>query len=598
VLSPDGKKVAVTTHGDQQDRIAIYEVGKWAKPVRQLSTGGQKIVRAYQWAGNDRVIVSQLSVFTFGGLIIPSTKLIAYTVSSDKVMPIGSNYGLIGDNIVHLDPEGRFILLAQNDSRGRVEVDRIDLTTGSVTQVQEPRPGVDDWFADTSGVIRAGVDYSGRRWRIHYRENASAPWRIMKTSPIEDDKSVVEKVRLTSDLNKGFIVTNARTGRFGVYNYDFGAEAIGAPVFEHPTADIDAVLMSDAENSVDGVRYEDDRPRTAWLNPAYAEIQQRLDKALPNRTNRIINRSRGGDHILLSSESASDPGGYYIYDRQAKRIEQFAQNFGRIDPKTLSPVQTIQYTARDGMALSAYLTVPARSTGRNLPLILMPHGGPFERDHWEYDPAVQFLASRGYAVLQPQFRGSTGRGRSLVESGYGQWGLKMQDDLDDAVDWAARSGIVDPKRACIVGISYGGYAALWGALRNPDRYRCAVSVAGVSDLRAMLKYDSRFLLARRYVPQWRAKVMGEEKRDLTAVSPIRHAASLRIPLMIVHGEKDDNVPVAQSRDMVKALQRSNRPVETVFYPNSGHGPTNSRDLADYLARLEAFLAKHNPASSL
>jgi dipeptidyl aminopeptidase/acylaminoacyl peptidase len=269
--------------------------------------------------------------------------------------------------------------------------------------------------------------------------------------------------------------------------------------------------------------------------------------------------------------------------------------YARVTPGGLSPVTAVNYSARDGLNLPAYLTLPQGREAKNLPLIVLPHGGPFARDEWSYDPLVQFLANRGYAVLQPQFRGSTGYGKDFVSRGYGEYGRKMQDDLDDGVDWLARSGKVDPKRVCIVGMSYGGYAAMWGAVRNPERYRCAASWAGVSDLRSQLSHDRKSFSATRYFKEWRTKVAGEGKVDLAAVSPLAFAHQLKVPLFIAHGEEDETVPVTQSRKMVEALTSARANVTSAFYKDSGHDFGTAADVEDFLRRLEAFLAKHNPS---
>jgi dipeptidyl aminopeptidase/acylaminoacyl peptidase len=241
------------------------------------------------------------------------------------------------------------------------------------------------------------------------------------------------------------------------------------------------------------------------------------------------------------------------------------------------------------------LTTPNGKEAKNLPLVVMPHGGPFSRDEWTYDSLAQFMANRGYAVLQPQFRGSTGYGKEFVSRGYGEYGRKMQDDVDDGVDWLVKSGIVDPKRVCIFGASYGGYAALWGAIRNPDRYRCAASWAGVSDLDSQLRYDRKSFAATRYFKQWRTKVAGEGKFDLKTVSPLSYADRLKIPVLIGHGEADTTVPPKQSHMMVDALTRAGANVTSVFYKESEHEFASTADYEDFLKRLEAFLAKYNPA---
>jgi len=219
----------------------------------------------------------------------------------------------------------------------------------------------------------------------------------------------------------------------------------------------------------------------------------------------------------------------------------------------------------------------------------MPHGGPFARDSWTFEPWVQFLASRGYAVLQVNFRGSTGYGRAWVERGYGQLGTGMIDDLEDGVDWAVREGVVDARRVCIFGASYGGYAALWAPVRHPERYRCAISFAGISDLAAMARYDSRRFTAPRYARERRRQLRGEADADLGLVSPIRQIERISVPLLIAHGEKDTTVPTSQSRNLIRALAGRHVVLESAFYPEAAHGFSRPQDSVDFLRRVEAFL---------
>ena len=266
-----------------------------------------------------------------------------------------------------------------------------------------------------------------------------------------------------------------------------------------------------------------------------------------------------------------------------------------MEGRTLSQVESVKYDARDGLSIPAYLTLPKGRDPAALPLIVMPHGGPFIRDTWSYNPWAQFLADRGYAVLQPNFRGSTGYGRAFVEAGEGQWGRKMQDDIDDGVKWLVQLGKVDPRLVCIMGASYGGYAAMWGAARNPEIYRCAISFAGISDVKAMLKYDSRIGVPRRYYRDWRDRVRGDAGFDLDAISPIEAADRIRVPLLIAHGKDDTNVPVSQSVKFHEALTRAGVPHEYVIYEGEGHDFEKVENSADFLRRVEAFLTKHNPA---
>jgi dipeptidyl aminopeptidase/acylaminoacyl peptidase len=284
-----------------------------------------------------------------------------------------------------------------------------------------------------------------------------------------------------------------------------------------------------------------------------------------------------------------------VFDRGRRRLEIFASPYAELIDRHFAATRAVTYRSRDGLTIHGYLTLPPGQPERALPLVVMPHGGPFLRDSWTFDPQVQFLASRGYAVLQANFRGSTGYGRDFVARGPGQLGTGMITDLDDGVDWLAGQGIVDRARVCIMGSSYGGYAAIWGAMRSPERYRCAISFAGPSDIRAMVRYDRRFFSARRYAREFEQRIAGEDGSDLNAISPVRHPEMLRVPALIAHGEQDTTVPVDQSRNLVRALQRTGAAIETVFYPKSAHGFTDQGESADYLRRVEAFLARHNPA---
>jgi dipeptidyl aminopeptidase/acylaminoacyl peptidase len=270
-------------------------------------------------------------------------------------------------------------------------------------------------------------------------------------------------------------------------------------------------------------------------------------------------------------------------------MQRIGWNNFALQNRTLSPVSTVEYKARDGTPIEAVVTLPRGRQHRGLPLIVMPHGGPEARDSEAYDWCVQFLAEQGYAVIQPNYRGSSGYGKAFTDLGKGEWGLKMQDDLIDGIEWLAKQGVVDPKRVCVVGASYGGYAAMRGAQRDGAHYRCAVSYAGISDLNAMLKYD-RSIFGREMGAYWKARAA-----DLDAVSPRFHAAEFGAPILIAHGMEDKRVPVKQSRMLVSELQKSGKPYEYVEQKYGDHHFSRADDRLEFLKRLKAFLDKHNPA---
>lgn len=596
-LSPDGLSIAARTTVDGKSKLVIFKVGSKMEP--HLYDMGEATIADLNWAGPNRVLLTVGTKTTIYDDDYPIQRLLGIDMVTGTVKLLDkSSTGLFAGEVLYTDPTGASILVSsQNDIYSTPSVKRIDMVTGAVKEVEHARPDVWDWYADNAGVVRAGIAYSGERWTVWYREKAGDPLKPIrsKTAKGDDDKGAVDGMRFLAGDNSGMIITNSKTGRFAAYHYDFKTGTIGDAIYENPEVDISSVLVDPITGIVSGITYEDDRWHVNWLEPEMRTLQARVEKALPNTEDIILNQSFDGNRMLIWSGSASDPGTYYLYDKAAKRIDPVAKPYGKLDDVTLAPVTPIKYKARDGLTIPGYLTLPLNRPDHALPLIVMPHGGPFARDTWDYDPFVQFLASRGYAVLQPNFRGSTGFGKSFVEKGYGQWGRGMQDDVDDGVDWLIKSGKVDPKRVCIMGASYGGYAALWGAIRNPDKYRCAVSLSGVTDLPGILRFDRRSFSAPRYFREWQTKVQGEDKKvDLDAVSPLAQAARLNVPVLIAHGEKDSTVPPKQAHQMVKAL--AGKPnVESIFYKDEAHGLTKKEDMADFLTRLDAFLAKHNPA---
>lgn len=596
VLSPDGLRIAATVSGGGVERVAVYDLAAGAsKPPVLVSIGDKAALRSLRWAGTDRLLIAVLTTGQFLGFTLPMTRLLSYELSTRKVSVVGKSKGLFADDVIFIDPEGRYLLLSSQRAISETPaVERISFLDGSSTLVQPSKPGVWSWFADEEGTVRAGVDYDDRRLKLFYRSAAGAELKRLETikiAPAED--SVIDAINFVPSTDQVYVLSNAATGRFGVYRYDFASDGIGEPVFEHPKVDVAAITMNGT--AVESILYEDDRPRVKWFSPDMATIQQSIDRTLKGKDNRIVGKSRDGNVVLIWSGAANDPGTYYVYDRRAARMNAFAAPYDALLGAHFAPVEPVEYRARDGLTIPAYLTLPAGRPAKALPLIVMPHGGPFIRTSWTFDPWVQFLANRGYAVLQPNFRGSTGYGREFVARGFGQWGTGMATDMDDGVDWLVARGTVDSKRVCLLGASYGGYAALWGAIRAPERYRCAISFAGVTDVRAMLRYDGKAMSASRYFRQWRKRVEGEEKTDLSAISPLQQAKRLKVPVLIAHGEKDNNVPVDQSTKLVKALKGSPAPVESLFYKEAGHNFTKSEDSADFLKKVEAFLAKYNPS---
>ncbi|WP_265528507.1 alpha/beta hydrolase family protein [Sphingomicrobium marinum] len=600
-LSPDGSRIALVMHDAKEKRIVILDAENPQTVIRQALLG-EPPLQALRWAGNDRLLIKLQTYKPVFGFTRPADRLFIYDISADRSYEAAPEFnGTYSGDLVYVDRSGEWALVAgQNDQNDYPSIRRVDLSTGKSKQIQHQMRGVWDWYADRDGVVRAAIQYSKTNdFALQYRDNEDDKFKriTINLQRDSDDEIMVESIFLSLTDAPSTAISNHRKGRFGVYEFDLQRGRIGEPIFEHPTHDIDSYYLDNESGSVLGIRYQDDRPRIHWLDEEMKRHQARIDRALPGMANRIASFASDRNRMIIHSSRGADPGLYYLLDIGAGRMDVIANPYERVDPDQLSPVQHVEYRARDGLEIDAYLTLPKDREATNLPLVLLPHGGPFARDTWSYDPLVQFIASLGYAVLQPNFRGSTGRGREFVEKGYGQFGTGMMTDMYDGIDWLAAQGIVDPKRVCIAGASYGGYAAMWGAIDAPERFRCAVSYAGISDLASMRRYDRKLLVPVRYTEFWRDMIAGDVDAmdDLDHISPLNYARRLAVPMFIAHGKKDRIVPVEQSEKMIAALHRAEKPFDWMIYEESAHGFDEEEEFDDFLRRLAAFLAQHNPA---
>jgi dipeptidyl aminopeptidase/acylaminoacyl peptidase len=337
-----------------------------------------------------------------------------------------------------------------------------------------------------------------------------------------------------------------------------------------------------------------DELRHHFFGAADQKVWAAIQRAYPGESVSLVSWSDNRRRLIVRVDSPTDVPGYAFVDLETKKADWIGPEY-ELQTNDIAPMRAITYRAADGMELNGYLTVPRGKVEKGLPLVVLPHGGPESRDTLGFDYWSQALASRGYAVLQVNFRGSSGFGHAYHEAGYGQWGRKMQTDLSDGVRWLAAQGVIDPKRVCIVGGSYGGYAALAGATLDPEPYRCAASVNGVSDLRRMVAY-SRSRGAEWSQRYWTRFMGAEDQGDpiLRDLSPAAQAAKAKIPVLLVHGRDDTVVPLEQSRVMAEALEKAGKPAELVILKGDDHWLSRGETRLQMLRAVVDFLEKHNP----
>ena len=599
-LSPDGQKLSYLRRQDGVAQFIIADVAT-RKLIRAFATDESDQFEWYRWVTDDKVLFSVSTAGQFLGDDVRYTRLILVEVGTGTMSRLFGRTDVVeGDNVIHYAEDGSYILVSiQQSVYDYPSVVRHELVpNGKVSTVQQSREGVWNWVADNNGVVRMGTGWKDGAFRVFYRSDATGELKLV--ARVKEGEKTTDKywdaVEILGGSDEGFVLSEGETGRVGLRRYNFATRTMVETVYEHPDWDIDAVGIKDGKPYA--AYYTADRDEVHYLDPALAKQHEILRKALRNAIGEgevwVPSRSGDGARMLVRAGSEADPGVLYMYEPAAKRMDEVAQFRPAINFLVLAKPKPMQYAARDGAVIRGYLTLPRGRAAKGLPLIIMPHGGPYGiRDKLEYNDEVQLLANRGYAVLQPNFRGSGGYGEAFFELGTGQIGRKMQDDLDDAMDWAVKEGVADPARVCVVGGSYGGYAAMWAVLRNPDRYRCAASWAGVTDLERQLRYDSQSF-SRGGFKRWRDRVRGQGVSEVKTVSPMGHAEKLTRPLLLAHGTKDVVVPFSQYKMFEKAsLSAPVRP-ETLVIKDEGHSFSKPENEQRWYEALTAFLAKHNP----
>jgi dipeptidyl aminopeptidase/acylaminoacyl peptidase len=442
------------------------------------------------------------------------------------------------------------------------------------------------WMTDRQDRVRVGVGYEGGVVSAIVLDLESGKWNQFWS---------YEQMREPGTEIMGFgidpstlYVRAAHEGRNAIFTLDLDEPGFPRTLLAHdPDYDIDGALIhSPLSRDVIGVYHSGaDGARIYW-NESYRAFQEMIDEALPDTTNFLIDFSTDERRYIVYAVSDVNPGEFYYGDRDEEILFRFGSAYPELENSTLSGKRPITYKASDGIEIEGYLTHPWGQAPKPWPAVVLPHGGPESRDYATFDYMTEFLASRGYAVLQMNFRGSSGYGWDFRSAAHQDLGGRMQDDVTDGARWLVQQGIADPRRMCIMGASYGGYAALWGAVKTPDLFRCAISLNGVSDWAKVLD-QGRYAYNRESIRQQLGK-----RGDLKQVSPLRRAAEIRVPVLLVHGEKDRIVSVHHSRKMARQLGKLGKVHRYVELENGVHALTNASNRTTCLKEVEAFLAEH------
>jgi prolyl oligopeptidase PreP (S9A serine peptidase family) len=475
---------------------------------------------------------------------------------------------------------------------------KLNTVTGRTESV--PRPGpTHEWWLDAHGRPALAMTVENNLETLHFLDPGTGAWRKLFTGDVYlGGKDMFTPLGFAPDGNL-YVTSNAHRDKRALFAYDLAAGKLAAqPLVELEKFDFEGALVVGGGKLL-GIRYTGDADGTTWFDPGMKAAQEAVDKLLPGHINILSVGVRSETpYVLVKCRSDRQPLVYLIYNRETGKLTKIGDSQPAIVPGQMAAQDLVQVKARDGLPIPTWLTVPNGRKGAKLPMVVLVHGGPYVRGReWEWHGDSQFLASRGYVVLEPEFRGSWGFGKTHFLAGWKQWGLKMQDDIADAARWAIAQGIADPQRICIAGASYGGYATLMGLIRDPDLYKCGIDWVGVTDIGLMYTghWSADSDLSNAYKRYGMPNLVGDPVKDaaqLAATSPLRQAARVTQPLLLAYGGADARVPVYHGRQFYDAVSKTNQQVEWVLYPDEGHGWRLVETRLDFWGRVERFLDRH------
>jgi dipeptidyl aminopeptidase/acylaminoacyl peptidase len=616
-LSPSGQRVAWANDAGGSPIVVVFDVatGQDLKRIRPPNSR----VRDLDWADDRTLIISVSRTLTAAkSTLREETYEFERYLAIDVEDPKGAARSLLMEHpdrelvtsasLERLHPEkpGTVIMstyqYSETSHRGAIDsrisggrkdsgweltLFEVDLASGKGRALESGSVNTRDWILDPAGrpVARTENDPESRRFSILAKQGGS--WKTIFSEDIDYEFDVLG---LSADGGSLLIRSPRGAERFKIWSLPLTGGAL-APVYEDPDFDVNSVRFDRFTAQPVGYWIGGPDPRIVWTDPKMESIQKAVSKAFAGKSTAVFDRSSDYKHIIAEVESNASPPVYYLIDFNKGAADIIGEAYPSLADVPLGKVESTSYKSPDGIEVPAYLTLPPGLEAKGLPLVVFPHGGPYARDTADFDWWVQFLATRGYAVLQPQFRGSWGFGAGLFRAGHRQWGRGMQDDITAGVRELVAKGIADPKRVCIVGASYGGYAALAGAAFTPDVYACAVSVNGIADIPQMAGFirerggdDSQAYRS------WQDLIGNPSDQDLIAFSPSRAVEAIRAPILLIHATNDTVVPPSQSRIFADLLRKKGKGVELIELPGEDHWLSTGQSRLAVLDALDRFLA--------
>ena len=615
MLSPAGDRVLYKlSRNGKPPQMAVLDLRTLRSTV--LASYDQVGIGLMYWVSNERVAYTLAIWDLAAGDREFAPGLFAVNVDGTKykqlVKTFGSSWLREGDTSIEmlphwtqvvatqLDEDSDHVVVATTEAYSKKEgadyrrLKRLNTRTGHVSDIDSPTHA-SAWYFDRGMQLRAAAGSKAGQLMAWVRQDKT--WRDL---PSQDALSPAYlPVRWLEDDH--LLVRSSRTGFESLYRLNTQHATLDSkPLLSVADYDVSDPEFIEQDGRWLGTRFTADAVVTVWRDATMQTLQDRLDKTFPESVVNLSVSARGGSPwVLVEVYSDRKPPRFFMYQRETGKLTQFGESHSQLQSVAMGSMDLHRIPARDGLLIPTFVTLPPGADKAKLPTVVLVHGGPWYRGtHWHWSAPTQFLATRGYLVIEPEFRGSTGFGDKHFRAGWKQWGQAMQDDITDATRWAIQKGLADPERICIMGGSYGGYAAMMGMIKEPDLYRCGISWVGVTDLEMLytVQWSNITDVAKTYGLPRMVGDLQEDAAMLRAHSPLRRAAELKKPLMMVYGGRDERVPLIHGERMREALRPHNPSVEWWVYPTAGHYWGDEATQVDFWGRAEKFLAKHLPAT--
>lgn len=581
-ISPGGEYISYLQPHNGRLNICVRELGK--NEITQVTRYEHDNIKYYWWANDEQLLYIK---DTDG-----NEDYHLYVVNRDGTENQCLTPFKNTQVMVHDTPADSIITVGMNKRNPKVfDIYRLNIHSGKMEMVLKNPGNVIWWMPDHQNKVRLVKSSDGVHETLLYRPSEQSPFREVLTTSVFEN---IEPVCFLTD-NPGQVIAISNVGRDkeAVVELDLNIGKERRIIFQHDEVDVRSIRYTNRANKRARplfVNYITWKEETHFLDDTMKNIHRLIAARLPDLEVKIVNWDRNEDKFIVRAYSDRSPGIYYLYEAGADDLTKLSEVSPWINPREMAEMKPISYQTSDGLTIHGYLTLPKGSEGTQLPVVINPHGGPWTRDVWRFNPEVQFLANRGYAVLQMNYRGSTGYGKEFMKASNKEWGGKVQDDITEGVEWLISQGIADPSRIAICGFSFGGYCALSGVVRRPDLYRCAVSYSGLTNLFTFLKDIPPYLEP---IQQMIYNAVGHPEKDadyLRAASPIFHTGEINVPLLIAQGEKDPRVNVSETTQFVQKLREKGLEVNYIMKKDEGHRFLREENRLHLYEELQKFLA--------